>query len=183
MADQAQLDRDAARHRPALLGKPHARYGFGQAQTRARPGDELHRIQLHDLASLRFRGAEPALRLPIANGRFGPVGEHRQRHRPWPTDGHPPIARPDNPTDYDVFGRKDGQDCKRSGLAQCRHEEPLRILAVLAQHRRRGRGTLFETVHDTAAGGDRTAGKTPGSRDQRSQEGSCRLRDDITSRG
>src|SRR5438477_11803901 len=108
MADEAQLDRDAARHRPALLGKPDARYGFGQAQTRARPRDELHRIQLHDLASLRFRGAEPALRLPAADGRFGPVGEHRQRHRPWPPYGNATTVRPDDAPAHDGLWRKDG---------------------------------------------------------------------------
>ena len=52
MADQAQLDRDAARYRPAFLGQSHADDGLGQAAPRARTGDELHRIQLHGLPGL-----------------------------------------------------------------------------------------------------------------------------------
>ena len=88
MADQAELDRDAARYRPAFLGQPHAGDGLGQAPAGARPGDELYRIQLHDPAGLRLRRAEPALRLPAADGRLGPVGQHRQRHRSRPPHGH-----------------------------------------------------------------------------------------------
>jgi tyrosyl-tRNA synthetase len=38
-------------------------------------------IQLHDPAGLRLRRAEPPPRLRAADGRVGPVGEHRQRHR------------------------------------------------------------------------------------------------------
>ena len=34
-------------------------------------------VQLHDPAGLRLHGAEPALRLPAADGRLGPMGQHR----------------------------------------------------------------------------------------------------------
>ena len=37
------------------------------------------------------------------------------------------------------FGRQDGQDRRRRGVARCRHAERLRLLAVLAQHRGRRR--------------------------------------------
>ncbi len=39
--------------------------------------------------------------------------------------------------DHDVVGRQDGQDRGRRGVAQCRPGEPLRVLAILAQHRGR----------------------------------------------
>ncbi len=88
----------------------------------------------------------------------------------------------DHAADHDVFGREDGQDRQRRGLAQRRHEEPLRILAVLAQHRRRRRGALLKTVHDPAAARDRTAFGAAGRRDQRSQEGARGLRDHAAAR-
>ncbi len=61
---------------------------IGEAAARARAGAVLPRIQLHDPAGLRLRRAGPALRLHPADGRLGPVGQHRQRHRPRPPHGH-----------------------------------------------------------------------------------------------
>ncbi len=52
MADETQLDRNAARYRPAFLGQPHAGDGFGAAPARARAGDEFHRVQLYGLPGL-----------------------------------------------------------------------------------------------------------------------------------
>ena len=52
--------------------------------------------------------------------------------------------------------------------------QPLRLLAVLAQHRGRRRRPLPEAVHDAAAGRDRAAGGAAGRRDQRGQEGARR---------
>ena len=66
--------------------------------------------------------------------------------------GTPQLTRADDAADHDVIGREDGQDGERRGLAERRHEEPLRILAVLAQHRRCRRGAFPEAVHDAAAG-------------------------------
>ena len=54
-----------------------------------------------------------------------------------------------------VVGRQDGQDRGRRGLARCRHDERLRLLAVLAQHRGRRRAALPQAVHGAAAGRDR----------------------------
>ena len=53
--------------------------------------------------------------------------------------GTPQLHALTTPLITTVLGRKDGQDRKRRGLAQRRHEEPLRVLAVLAQHRGRRR--------------------------------------------
>ena len=44
----------------------------------------LPRVQLHDPAGLRLPRAPPPRGLPAADGRLGPVGQHRQRHRPDP---------------------------------------------------------------------------------------------------
>ena len=120
VADQAELDRDAARHRPAFLRQPHADDGLGAAPARARAGDELHRVQLHGLPGLRLRRAGAAHRLPAADGRLRPVGQHRQRRRSRPPHGHGAIVRADDAAADDRLGRQDGQDRAGRGLAQRR---------------------------------------------------------------
>ena len=125
MADEAELDRDAARHRPAFLGQPHADDGLGAAAPRARAGDELHRVQLHGLPGLRLRRTVAAHRLPAADGRLRPMGQHRQRRRSRPPHGHAAIVRADDAAADDRLGRQDGQDRKGRGLAQRRPVQPL----------------------------------------------------------
>ena len=55
--------------------------------------------------------------------------------------------------------RQDGQDRGRRGVAQRRHGEPVRLLAVLAQHRGRRRGALPQAVHRAAARRDRAGSR------------------------
>ena len=81
MARQARIHSVPARRRPPLLGQPHADHGQREAAARSRAAAVLPRIQLHDPAGLRFRRALQALRLPLADGRLGPVGQYRRRHR------------------------------------------------------------------------------------------------------
>ena len=47
--------------------------------------------------------------------------------------------------------RQNGQDCRGRRLARCRHAEPLRLLAILAQYRRRRRRPVSQAVHGAAA--------------------------------
>ena len=88
---------------------------------RARPGDELHRVQLHDAAGLRLRRAGQTLRLQPADGRLRPVGQHRHRHRSRPAHGHPPALCPDHAAADHRLGRQDGQDRRGRGVAQRGH--------------------------------------------------------------
>ena len=88
MARRAQLPRLPARHRPALLGQPDAVLREREVAARPRAVAVVPRVQLHDPAGLRLPRAQPPRRLPAADGRLGPVGQHRQRHRP-----HPPRRR------------------------------------------------------------------------------------------
>ena len=104
VAGAAQLHRFPARRRPALLGQPHAQPGLGEAPARARARAVVPRVQLHDPAGLRLRGAQPPLRLRAADGRLRPVGQHRQRHRSRPAHGNaasftrsPPRSSPPPP--------------------------------------------------------------------------------------
>ncbi len=145
LAQFAQLPRLPARRRPAFLGQPDAQLRLGQAAARAPAGAVVPRIQLHDPAGLRLRRAQQALRLRAADGRLGPVGQHRQRHRPRPPHAQCASVRADHAADHDRVGRQDGQDRRRRGVARCRHAERLRLLAVLAQHRGRRRRRVFSS--------------------------------------
>ncbi len=66
--------------------------------------------------------------------------------------------RADHAADHHRVRRQDGQDRGGRGLAQRRHAQPLRLLAVLAQHRGRRCRALPPAVHRPAAGRDRAAG-------------------------
>jgi tyrosyl-tRNA synthetase len=61
-------------------------------------------------------------------------GEHRQRHRSREAYRPAPALRPHDAAPHDIVRVQDGQERRRSGLAQCGSPEPLRVLAVLAQH-------------------------------------------------
>ena len=171
LADEAQLHRIPARRRPAFLRQPHAVDGIGEAAPRSRPGAVLHRIQLHDPAGLRLRRALPALWLRPADGRLRSMGQHRQRHRPRPPDGNAAALCPDDAADHHRLGRQDGQDRGRRDLAQPGDAEPLRLLAVLAQHRGCRCRALPQAVHDADACRDRAARSARRVRDQRGEEG------------
>ena len=64
-------------------------------------------------------------RLPVADGRFRSVGQHRQRRRSRPPHGHAAIVRADDAAADDGIGRQDGQDRQGRGLAQRRPVQPL----------------------------------------------------------
>ena len=73
-------------------------------------------------------------------------------------------VRADLAADHHVVGRQDGQDRGRRGLAQRRPGQPLRLLAILAQHRGRRRRPLPQAVHGAAARRDRAARRAQGRR-------------------
>ena len=91
-------------------------------------------LQAYDFVELA-----QALRLRAADGRLGPVGQHRQRHRSRPPHGHAQLYALTCAADHHRVRRQDGQDRGRRGVAQRRHAARLRLLAVLAQHRGRRR--------------------------------------------
>ena len=69
-------------------------------------------------------------------------------------------------------GDKMGKTAQGRGLAQRRPVQPVRFLAVLAQHRGRRRRQVPEAVHDPAdRARSRKLAALQGARDQRSQEG------------
>ncbi len=177
LAQPAQLHRFPARCRPPLLGQPHARLQFRQAAARPPAGAVVPGVQLHDPPGLRLRGAVQARGLRAADGRLRPVGQHRQRHRPRPPPGECPVVRAHHAAAHDVVGRQDGQDRRRRGVARPRHGEPVRLLAVLAQHRGRRRRALPQAAHGAAARRDRAARQAARRRHQRGEEG-ARHRDD-----
>ena len=81
LARQPRLHPLPARGRAALHDQPHADLRQRQAAARPRAAADLPRVQLHDPPGLRLPRAVAARRLPAADGRLGPVGQYRQRHR------------------------------------------------------------------------------------------------------
>ena len=84
LARRPQLPDLPPRHRPALLGQPHALLREREVAPRPRAAAVVPRVQLHDPPGLRLPRAQPPRGLPAADGRLRPVGQHRQRHRPHP---------------------------------------------------------------------------------------------------
>ena len=99
-------------------------------------------LQAYDFVELN-----QALWLPAADGRLRSVGQHRQRHRSRPPHGHAAALRVDHAAADDFLRRQDGQDGERRGLARSGNAQPLRFLAVLAQHRGRRCRPLPEALH------------------------------------
>ena len=73
-------------------------------------------LQSYDFVELR-----EALRLQSADGRLGPVGQHRQRRRSRPPHGDASALRADLSAAHHLVRRQDGQDRGRRGVAQRRH--------------------------------------------------------------
>jgi tyrosyl-tRNA synthetase len=80
-----------------------------------------------------------ALRLQPADGRLRPVGQHRQRHRSRPAHGHAQLFALTSPLITTSSGAKMGKTAQGAVWLNADHGQPLRLLAVLAQHRGRRR--------------------------------------------
>ena len=140
-------DRVPARRRQALLGQRHA----GPRHRPAPPGRRrhlLHRIQLHAVAGQRLRRAAPPLRLPPADRRLRPVGQH---HRRGPA-GPPAAGRVGPCADGAAGDRRRRHQIRqvhrrRQPMAGSRPDHPVRLVPVLFQHRRRRRDPLPAVVH------------------------------------
>ncbi len=83
VARPTRLYRAAARGRAAFQRQPDADIRQHPSAARAGTAADLPRIQLHDFAELRFPRAAPSARRRAADGRVGPVGQHRRRRRSW----------------------------------------------------------------------------------------------------
>ena len=84
-----RLPRVPARRRQARAARADARQGFGEEPARSRRRPLLHRVQLHAAAGLGLRAPLRRARLPRADRRQRPVGQHHRRHRT-----RPPAPRP-----------------------------------------------------------------------------------------
>ena len=96
LARRARLHPVPARRRAAFHDQPDADLRQRQAAARPRAAADLPRIQLHDPAGLRFPRAVAPRRLPAADGRLGPVGQYRQRHRAGAADRRHRAVRRDH---------------------------------------------------------------------------------------
>ena len=104
----------AARSRRAFHRQPHADLRLGAAAAGPRAAADVPRIQLHDPAELRFPRAVPPARGDAADGRVGPVGQHRLRRRSGAPHRGRDGVRPDHAADHHRLGRQDGQDRARA---------------------------------------------------------------------
>ena len=130
----------------------------------------LPRVQLHDPAGLRLPRAPPPRGLPPADGRLGPVGQHRQRHRPHPPRRGGGGLRADLAAPHHLRRPQDGQVAGRRRLAQRRDARALRLLAVLAQHHRRRRRPLPQALHRASRRRMRPPRRPRRLRDQRRED-------------
>ena len=84
------------------------------------------------------------------------MGQHRLGRGSGPAHGRQKGVWADDAADHDRIRCKDGQDRRRCRLADGIQTAGVRLLAVLAQHRRRRCRTFPAPVHGFPAGGDRT---------------------------
>ena len=100
--------RDVGKHFPVnvMLQKDSVRSPPGAERHR----HELHRVQLHALAGLRFRTPLRGLRLRIAGRRQRPVGQYHGRHRSGPAARRRATLRLHLPAVDQERRREDGQN-------------------------------------------------------------------------
>ena len=162
LAGRVQPDRVPARRREALHGPVHARQGLGPGAAGSRA--VVHRVQLHAPAGGRLRAPAPDDGRRAADGRRRPVGQHHGRPRADPPArwGRGGECRPGPRAGLQAPALAVGREVReergwRVGLAGCCADDAVRVLPVLAQHGRPGRGDVSALVHGVPARGDRAA--------------------------
>ena len=161
LAGDDLADRLPARRRQALHRALHAGQGLRPDAPGARA--VVHRVQLHDAPGVRLPDAVPGARRRDADGRRRPVGEHHRGPRADPAHlgrggGREPGPRDRLQAAPLAVGREVRQERgRRLGVAGPRAHDAVRLLPVLGQRRRPGRGHLHALVHDLGARGDRGA--------------------------
>ena len=124
-----------ARRRQALLDQRDAGPGDGEAPA-GRRRHVLHRVQLPAPAEPGLPAPVPRARLPAADRRLRPVGQHRRRRRPDPPGGRGDRARADHPAGHRQRGPQVRQvHRRRQHLARPGHDLAVRLVPVLRQRR------------------------------------------------
>ena len=158
LARRAALHPAAARYRPAFLGQPHADPGQRQPAARTRAAADAssnsttRSCRPTTLSS--WRGGSAARVQIGGSDQWGNIVGGVELGRR--VDGRSAV-RADDAADDDRVGRQDGQDRAGRGVAQRRSAVALRVLAILAQHRRRRCRPLPAPLHRIAARRDRPA--------------------------
>jgi tyrosyl-tRNA synthetase len=115
------------------------------------------------LQAYDFLEIAPPLWLPVADGRVGPVGQHRQRRRPDAPGDRRGSVRPDLAALTTSDGRKMGKSAVGAVWLNGDMLFALRVLAILAQHDGCRCGPVPEALHRPAGGGMQPAGRAAGS--------------------
>ena len=111
-------------------------------------------LQAYDFVHLK-----PDAWLRIANRRQRSMGKHHRWDRPRPTDGRSASVRHDRAAADQERRRQDGKNRERRHLARPGADQPLPVLSVLAECRRRRRRQMPALFHGSDAS-QRSKGST-----------------------
>ncbi len=123
---------------------------------RSPPGDEaaghlVHRVQLHAPPGVGLPAAVRPPRLPPADGRERPMGQHHRRRRPHPPAPGDPGVRSHLAAGDQGRRHQVRQDRSRCGVARRGQDQPVPVLPVLhPDRRRRGRAPTCATSPSSA---------------------------------
>ena len=136
------------RRRQALHGQPDGGQGVGQDPLRAaRPGDLLHRVQLHAAPGLRLPPPARRPRLRPADRRERPVGQHHHGRRARSARSAATRRGAHHAARAQARRHEVRQDRDGHGLARPAAHQPLRHVPVLRQHARRAGGRAPAVLH------------------------------------
>ena len=112
-------------------------------------------LQAYDFVYL-----QRTLRLPTADRRQRSMGQHHGGHRPGPADARRAALRHDLPAAHQERRHQDGQDRNAAPLAVGRPHQPLPVLSILVQRRRR-RCRQMPAFSDRIAAATKSSSSTP----------------------
>ncbi len=147
-----------ARHRQALPGQHDAQEGRGRARLNTDAGHQLHRVQLPDPAGHGLPGAATAEHgCVLQTGGSDQWGNLTSGTDLIHTRRGASRARDRHSADHQLRRHEVRQERGQRHLARCRDDQPVRVLPVLAQHRRRRRDRPPQGLHVPHPRRDRAA--------------------------
>ena len=178
LARRARIHPLPARRRPAFLDQPDADLRFS-VKLRLDREQSLTFLEFNYmiLQAYDFLRAVAARRLPAADGRLGPMGQYRQRHRAGAADGRREVFGVTTPLITTADGGKMGKTAAGAVWLNADQLPPYDYWQFWRNTQDARRRAVPAPVHRSAARRDRAAGGAGGRGDQRRQEGARRRGD------